>query len=75
MAAAPALARDGEVAEESRPTPFPPYPPGDRHAQFNRPTAEGQGPLEFTDNIFRLNIKIGLKHGVLPRVMDADADE
>lgn len=45
------------------------------HAQFTRPTAEGQGPLEYTDNIFRLNIKIGLKHGVLPRLMDADADE
>jgi hypothetical protein len=41
------------------------------HAQWTRP----EGPLEYTDNIFRLNVKIGLTHGILPRVMDADADE
>jgi len=41
------------------------------HVQFTRPN----GPLEYTDNIFRLNVKIGLKRGILPRVMDMDFDE
>lgn len=41
------------------------------HAQFTRPS----GSLEYTDNIYRLNIKIGLQSGILPRTMDADFDE
>lgn len=44
------------------------------HAQFTRP-AGGSG-LEYTDNIFRLNIKIALNKGVLQRVFDGgDADD
>jgi len=41
--------------------------------QFTHPATDD--PLAYTDNIFRLNIKIGLKSGVLPRVMDGGVDE
>jgi len=41
------------------------------HIQWTRPN----GTLQYTDNIFRLNIKIGLQHGILPRVMEGDFDE
>ena len=45
------------------------------HAQFTRPT--GVDHLDYTDNIFRLNIKIGLHNGILathynPREGDQD---
>lgn len=43
------------------------------HMQFTH--AVPDEPLEYTDNIFRLNIKIGLKNGILPRVMDGNFDE
>jgi hypothetical protein len=42
------------------------------HMQFTRPDGGG---LQYTDNIWRLNVKIGLKDGILPRVMDAEIDE
>ena len=38
------------------------------HAQFTRPA--GSSGLEFTDNIFRLNIKIALNKGIIQRVFD-----
>ena len=38
------------------------------HAQFTRPT--GGSGLEFTDNIFRINIKIALNKGIIQRVFD-----
>jgi hypothetical protein len=41
------------------------------HVQWTRPN----GSFEYTDNIFRLNIKIGLQDGILPRVMEGDFDE
>jgi len=44
------------------------------HAQFTRP-ADSSG-LEYTDNIFRLNIKIALNKGMLQRVFDGgDSDD
>ena len=44
------------------------------HAQFTRP-ASGGG-LQYTDNIFRLNIKIALNRGIMERVFDGgDADD
>lgn len=44
------------------------------HAQFTRPA--GSSSLEFTDNIFRLNIKIALNKGIMQRVFDGgDADD
>jgi len=44
------------------------------HAQFTRPA--GSSGLEFTDNIFRLNIKIALNKGLMQRVFDGgDADD
>jgi hypothetical protein len=44
------------------------------HAQFTRPT--GSSGLEYTDNIFRLNIKIALNKGLMQRVFDGgDADD
>jgi len=43
------------------------------HAQFTRPT--GSSGLEYTDNIFRLNIKIGLHKGILGRLQNPDLDE
>jgi hypothetical protein len=38
------------------------------HAQFTRPA--GSSDLRFTDNIFRLNIKIALSKGIMRRVFD-----
>jgi hypothetical protein len=44
------------------------------HAQFTRPA--GSRGLEYTDNIFRLNIKLALGKGVLQRVFNGgDADD
>ncbi len=44
------------------------------HAQFTRPA--GSSGLEYTDNIFRINIKIALNKGILQRVFDGgDADD
>ena len=44
------------------------------HAQFTRPA--GSSGLEYTDNIFRLNIKLALNQGVLQRVFNGgDADD
>jgi hypothetical protein len=44
------------------------------HAQFTRPA--GSSGLEYTDNIFRLNIKIAMDKGVLQRVFQGgDADD
>jgi hypothetical protein len=43
------------------------------HMQFTRPDPDGS--LKYTDNIFRLNVKIGLTHAVLPHLLDADIDE
>jgi hypothetical protein len=43
------------------------------HASFRRPA--GSSGLEYTDNIFRLNIKIALGKGILQRVFEGeDAD-
>jgi hypothetical protein len=44
------------------------------HAQFTRPA--GSSGLEYTDNIFRLNIKIGLGQGLQQRAFSGgDADD
>jgi len=43
------------------------------HAQFTRP--EGSSRLEYTDNIFRLNIKIGLTKGIIGRLQNPDLDD
>ena len=44
------------------------------HAQFTRPS--GSTGLEYTDNIFRLNIKIAMDKGLLGRVFNGgDADD
>jgi hypothetical protein len=43
------------------------------HAQFTRPA--GSSGLEYTDNIFRLNIKIGLTKGIIGRLQNPDLDE
>ena len=43
------------------------------HAQFTHP--DGSSGLEFTDNIFRLNIKIGLTKGIIGRLQNPDLDE
>ena len=43
------------------------------HAQYTRP-ASGTG-LAYTDNIFRLNIKIGLHQGILARLQNPEIDE
>lgn len=43
------------------------------HAQYTHPTpSEG---LQFTDNIFRLNIKIGLNKGIIGALQNPDLDE
>ena len=43
------------------------------HAQFTRPA--GSNGLEYTDNIFRLNLKLALGKGILQRVFNGgDAD-
>lgn len=43
------------------------------HAQFSRP-ADG-GSLEHTENIFRLNLKIGLREGLLRRLQNPSNDD
>ena len=43
------------------------------HAQFTHPAASSG--LEFTDNIFRLNIKVGLTKGIIGRLQNPDLDE
>jgi len=43
------------------------------HAQFTHPA--GSSSLEYTDNIFRLNIKIGLNKGIIGRLQNPDLDE
>ena len=43
------------------------------HAQFTRPA--GSGSLEFTENIFRVNIKNGLAKGILQRLQSTGADD
>jgi hypothetical protein len=41
------------------------------HAQYTRPDG---GDLEYTDNIFRLNVKIGLNRGLMGRLLNPDID-
>ena len=43
------------------------------HAQYTRP--EGSSGLEYTDNIYRLNIKIGLQKGIVGRLQNPDIDD
>jgi hypothetical protein len=43
------------------------------HAQFTHPS--GSTGLDFTDNIYRLNIKIGLNKGIISALMNPDLDE
>ena len=43
------------------------------HGQYTRPA--GSSSLQYTDNIFRLNIKIGLSRGVLDPFFSPDADD
>jgi len=43
------------------------------HAQFTHPS--GSDGLEFTDNIYRLNIKIGLNKGIIGALQNPDLDE
>lgn len=43
------------------------------HAQYTRVGADS--PLEYTDNIWRLNIKIGLKQGLLERTLEPGIDD
>jgi len=43
------------------------------HGQYTRPA--GSNSLEYTDNIFRLNIKLGLNRGALDHFFSPDADE
>ena len=43
------------------------------HAQFTRPA--GSSGLEYTDNIFRRNIKIGLNKGIIGRLQNPDIDD
>jgi len=43
------------------------------HAEFTRPA--GSSGLEFTDNILRLNIKIGLTMGIIGRLQNPDIDD
>jgi hypothetical protein len=42
------------------------------HLQLTRKDAAD--PLTYTDNIFRLNLKIGLEHGLLKRISDPDGE-
>jgi len=42
------------------------------HAQFTHP--DSSSGLKFTDNIFRLNIKIGLSKGIIGRLLNPDLD-
>ena len=44
------------------------------HAQYTRPA--GSSGLEYTDNSYRLNIKIAVNKGILQRVFDGgDSDD
>jgi hypothetical protein len=43
------------------------------HAQFTHP--EGSSGLKFTDNIFRLNIKLSLTKGIINQLQNPDLDE
>jgi hypothetical protein len=43
------------------------------HSQFTHPS--GSDNLKFTDNIFRLNIKIGLNKGIINSLNNPDLDE
>ena len=43
------------------------------HAQFTHPA--GSYGLAFTDNIYRLNIKIALNHGIISSLQNPDLDE
>jgi len=43
------------------------------HAQFGRATSDD--PLEYNQNIFRLNIKLGLHRGILNRTSNPGVDE
>lgn len=43
------------------------------HAQYTRPNADA--PLDYTDNIWRLNIKVGTKAGLLERVLEPSMDD
>jgi hypothetical protein len=43
------------------------------HAQYTHPVS-GEG-LKFTDNIFRLNIKLGLNKGIINKLNNPDLDE
>ena len=43
------------------------------HAQFTHPA--GSKDLEYTDNIWRINIKLGLTKGIIGRLQDPDLDE
>ena len=43
------------------------------HVQYTRP--EGSSGLEYTDNIFRLNIKIGLQNGIIGQLQNPDIDD
>jgi len=43
------------------------------HAQFTHPS--GSSGLKFTDNIFRLNIKIGLNKGIIGALQNPELDE
>jgi hypothetical protein len=43
------------------------------HAQYTHPT--GTSGLSYTDNIFRLNVKIGLSKGLIGRLHNPDIDE
>ena len=43
------------------------------HAQYTRPRSGG--PLSYTDNIWRLNIKMGFKAGLRERVLEPSIDD
>ncbi len=43
------------------------------HAQFTHP--DDSDALEYTDNIFRLNVKLGLTRGIIGRLHNPDLDE
>ena len=43
------------------------------HAQYTHP--DGDSGLEYTDNIYRLNIKVGLNRGIMDRLYNPDIDD
>lgn len=43
------------------------------YAQFSR--EDGNEPLEYSENIFRLDMKIGIASGILQRVLDTGSDD